>query len=235
MKHHRLASLPLLLSSLSWAQPFCVSPNASIPDDNPGGVQIPIAVDLAAGARVTSITLDLDLAHQWVGDLVVSLISPGGVTAVLIDRPGIPSTGFPGPFGCGGPNVLATIADVAPVPVETVCSLVADPVIAGVVSPNEPLSVFMGELAQGTWTLDVSDRSVFDTGVVASACLNISAELPCTPDLAEPLGELNFFDISAFIGLFNSGDAAADFAEPFGVLNFFDVAEYIALYGAGCP
>lgn len=57
----------------------------------------------------------------------------------------------------------------------------------------------------------------------------------CVPDLAEPFGSLNFFDLSAFITLFNASDPAADLAAPAGVFNFFDVSEYIALYNAGCP
>ncbi len=57
----------------------------------------------------------------------------------------------------------------------------------------------------------------------------------CPADLAAPFGTLNFFDISAFIGLFNTGDPAADLAAPFGSLNFFDVAEYIAQFNTGCP
>lgn len=57
----------------------------------------------------------------------------------------------------------------------------------------------------------------------------------CQADLAEPFGTLNFFDISAYIALFNAGDPAADIAEPFGSLNFFDVSGYISLYNAGCP
>lgn len=65
---------------------------------------------------------------------------------------------------------------------------------------------------------------------------DITADTPeCPADLAPPFGTLNFFDISAFIGLFNAGDPSADFAAPFGSLNFFDVAEYIALFNAGCP
>jgi len=57
----------------------------------------------------------------------------------------------------------------------------------------------------------------------------------CVADLAEPFGELNFFDVVAFIAAFNAMDPAADLAEPFGAFNFFDVAEYIGLFNAGCP
>lgn len=54
-------------------------------------------------------------------------------------------------------------------------------------------------------------------------------------DFAEPLGVLNFFDISAYISAYNASDSAADFAEPFGTLNFFDISAYISVYNAGCP
>lgn len=57
----------------------------------------------------------------------------------------------------------------------------------------------------------------------------------CPADLADPFGTLNFFDIAAYIALFNAADPAADLAPPSGVLNFFDLAEYITLYNAGCP
>ncbi|GEM_PF-3930132 len=57
----------------------------------------------------------------------------------------------------------------------------------------------------------------------------------CAADLVDPPFVLNFFDISAFINLYNAGDPAADIAAPFGVLNFFDIAAYNTLYAAGCP
>ena len=56
----------------------------------------------------------------------------------------------------------------------------------------------------------------------------------CPADLNND-GQLNFFDVAAYIALFNAGDPAADFAPPFGELNFFDLAAYIALFNAGCP
>jgi hypothetical protein len=58
---------------------------------------------------------------------------------------------------------------------------------------------------------------------------------PCGADIAEPFGVLNFFDVAAYLALYNAGDPDADLAEPFGTLNFFDLAAYLALYNAGCP
>jgi hypothetical protein len=57
----------------------------------------------------------------------------------------------------------------------------------------------------------------------------------CRADLAAPFGELSFFDLAAYLALFNAEDAAADLAEPTGVLNFFDLAAYLSSYNAGCP
>ena len=57
----------------------------------------------------------------------------------------------------------------------------------------------------------------------------------CPADLAEPFGTLDFFDVAAFLDLYNAGDTAADLAAPFGELNFFDIAAYIDAYSAGCP
>lgn len=58
----------------------------------------------------------------------------------------------------------------------------------------------------------------------------------CSPaDLAAPFGTLNFFDLSAYLALFNAGDPAADLAAPFGTLNFFDLSAYLSTFNAGCP
>jgi hypothetical protein len=56
----------------------------------------------------------------------------------------------------------------------------------------------------------------------------------CPADLTGD-GLLNFFDLAAYLDLFNSQDPAADLAPPQGVLNFFDLAAYLDLYNAGCP
>ncbi|MFK7884413.1 MAG: GC-type dockerin domain-anchored protein [Phycisphaerales bacterium] len=235
MNYQCLSIASLALVSTALAQPVCVSPNVSIPDDIATGVQIPIVVDVPSGALLEAITIDLDIEHLWVGDLFVSLAAPDGTAVVLLDRPGIPSSGFPGPFGCGGADVLATFDDAGLVPAESVCSLTGVPVITGAVSPFGSLSVLVGTEVSGTWTLNVSDRSSFDVGVVRSVCLDITASEPCPADLAEPFGTLNFFDVSAYLTSYVAEDPAADLAAPFGALNFFDVTAYIAQFNAGCP
>ncbi len=47
-------------------------------------------------------------------------------------------------------------------------------------------------------------------------------------------GVLNFFDVSAFAGLFAAEDPAADFNND-GVFNFFDFSAFLNAFNAGCP
>jgi hypothetical protein len=70
--------------------------------------------------------------------------------------------------------------------------------------------------------------------------LFVQAEPDCPADLFPsnaPDGQLNFFDLSAYLGLFNAQDPVADFFPDGGdgQFNFFDVAAYLAAYNAGCP
>ncbi|MCC5822873.1 MAG: serine protease [Phycisphaerales bacterium] len=47
-------------------------------------------------------------------------------------------------------------------------------------------------------------------------------------------GQLNFFDLSEFISLFQAQDPIADWNND-GLFNFFDFSEYLADFNAGCP
>lgn len=82
---------------------------------------------------------------------------------------------------------------------------------------------------------DNPNGSITESGVDAFKVIDVVCSTACAADLAEPIGTLNFFDISAYIALFNAGDPAADFAAPFGTINFFDISEFIAQFNAGCP
>lgn len=58
----------------------------------------------------------------------------------------------------------------------------------------------------------------------------------CSPaDLAAPLGQLTFADITAFLAAFSVADPAADLADPIGQFTFADIAAFLAAFNAGCP
>ena len=80
-------------------------------------------------------------------------------------------------------------------------------------------------------SLFASKSSVEDLVLVLTGSVG---DLDCPADFAEPFGELNFFDVSAFLGLFAASDPAADLNGD-GEFNFFDVSEFLVSFGAGCP
>lgn len=53
-------------------------------------------------------------------------------------------------------------------------------------------------------------------------------------DLAEPFGEFNFFDVSAFLAAYNAQEPEADIDRN-GSFDFFDVSLFLGLYNQGCP
>ncbi|MFG0247088.1 MAG: GC-type dockerin domain-anchored protein [Phycisphaerales bacterium JB052] len=57
--------------------------------------------------------------------------------------------------------------------------------------------------------------------------------IACPSDYAAPICELNFFDVSAFLSLYNNADPMADLNGD-GDYNFFDVSMFLSEYAAGC-
>ncbi len=79
----------------------------------------------------------------------------------------------------------------------------------------------------------------YDTGygwgfINAGAAVLAVAGSGCAADITGD-GNLNFFDLAAYLDLFNAGDPAADLAPPSGTINFFDLAAYLDAFNAGCP
>ncbi|MFG0247079.1 MAG: S8 family serine peptidase [Phycisphaerales bacterium JB052] len=91
-----------------------------------------------------------------------------------------------------------------------------------------------------TWALD--DMEVrFTTDTTGGFLLDniyLGVEAPSSAcsaaDIAEPFGELNFFDVSAFLSAFSANEPAADLNGD-GQYNFFDVSDYLTQFNAGCP
>jgi hypothetical protein len=102
---------------------------------------------------------------------VVKLTSPSGTTVTLMNRPG--------GSGNSGNNFCQTVLD------DAATNLIQNIAIGGApwtgsFKPAEPLSAFVGENATGTWTLNVSDNALIDTGGVRAFTLAISG-YTCTP------------------------------------------------------
>lgn len=142
-----------------------VAPNETLPvaitDDSPAGVTSTITV--SQPINLTDLQVAVAIDHTWVGDLVISLTSPGGTTVTLLDQPGVPAS----TFGCSNDNMDVVFSDAASVDAENACPGTT-PWLSGPVLPASALSAFDGESTLGTWTLTVSDNAAGDTGSIVN-------------------------------------------------------------------
>jgi subtilisin-like proprotein convertase family protein len=137
------------------------SPGIAIPDGVIAGVTV--TMNVTEDVTITDLDVSLNIAQTWVGDLIVTVKSPAGTMATIVDRPGVPTSSF----GCNGDNIVATLDDEAATPVESECAGSA-PTINGSFIPNNPLSIFDGESTLGIWELTVSDVLAPDPGTLNS-------------------------------------------------------------------
>jgi hypothetical protein len=70
---------------------------------------------------------------------------------------------------------------------------------------------------------------------VTTTATRVTLTATCTADLAPPLGDLTFADISAFLSAFATMDPAADLADPPAQFTFADITAFLAAFAAGCP
>ena len=94
-------------------------------------------------------------------------------------------------------------------------------------SVGDPLNPSSGEIAYEQWELHGKSPKVemdFQTIVFTGGCL---------PDFTGD-GQLDFFDVSAFLAAFGAQEPAADLTGD-AQWDFFDVSMFLGLFGAGCP
>lgn len=179
----------------------CPSGGNSISDLNPdvvSSITIPPVASCPAGS-VTDVNLNLDIEHTWIGDLIVTLTGPDGVTSsTLLDEPGDPALGG---LGCNNNNaqppnaIFALFDDASPTPAEGQCNT-PNPAITGTVSPSTLLAVFNGGNADGVWILNIEDTEFADEGQLN----NWSLAIACTPPPAANIPTLSFWGLLSMIG-----------------------------------
>jgi subtilisin-like proprotein convertase family protein len=119
---------------------------------------------IPAGTTISDLNLTLNLAHTWINDLTITLISPSGTQVKLVDEP------------CSSDdihNIVATFDDAG---ANVVCG--TSPGISGTVKSLELLSAFNGQPSAGTWTLRIKDNYNQDGGVLNSWSLGICHTAP---------------------------------------------------------
>ena len=90
------------------------------------------------------------------------------------------------------------------------------------------------------WSADCNNDGIVDFGQILDGTL-LDADANGIPDICEQCttdlddnGQLNFFDIAAFVVFFQTQDPRADYNAD-GLFNFFDFSEYLTAFNAGCP
>ena len=150
---------------------YCTAPHIAIPDNDANGVS---SIFTIPDPRIIlDLDLRLDIDHTWVGDLIVKLDhQETGKSAVLLDRPGYPST----TWGCVENNIVSILDDELTMPVENQCYSNPNniPAISGIYVPNNPLELFDVDSTAGHWQLTVSDNSENDTGTLNEWCLAVT-------------------------------------------------------------
>src|SRR5690606_17645785 len=112
---------------------------------------------IPTGVTISDLNVTMNIAHSWVSDLTITLISPAGIEVKLLDG------------ACDDANdISATFNDGA---MQFVCG--NNPAISGTVGPLEQLSAFNGQNSAGTWTLRVKDNYSQDGGSLNSWSLTI--------------------------------------------------------------
>ncbi len=167
-------------------------PPVAIPDRNngiDGEVDIPFTVSgvgamgsvefafLGATCNTTLNSTTVGLDHSWPGDLVITLISPGGEEVILAQKPG------PQPLGTSGRNFCKTYF-VQGSGVPSIQSIVSSgaPYTASY-APYESFNTLLGQSGSGVWTLRVRDTQAVDSGSVRAFSLTLRSQtgVSCAP------------------------------------------------------
>ena len=120
-------------------------------------------IDLtAATGLVTDVNVTLNIDHEWVGDMEISLISPAGTEVMLMDNDGGAGVNFTG----------TVLDDQAALLIDDISS--GDAPFTDSYQPQEALAGVNGEAASGVWTLEILDTYTYgDDGVLVDWTLDI--------------------------------------------------------------
>lgn len=157
----------------------CADCPQRIPDaggeSNPASVVLSVAANACAGgAAIGGVDVRVDLLHSHVGDLSITLASPGGTRYSLLERLA-DASGTPG--SCASDDVRAEFGEPDEDAVIASCVYTL-PAVGGVIQPASTLAALSGPIEPGTWTLEVADHADAGDGVVRDFALRFYCSLP---------------------------------------------------------
>lgn len=109
-------------------------------------------INITDTRQILDADVRINIEHDFVGDLTISLFSPDGTEVVLVDR-----------RGGSGENFTNTVFDdEAPGPIGAITPAGAP--YSGSFRPEDIMGAFDGKAAAGTWTLVVRDNAPLNDG-----------------------------------------------------------------------
>ena len=132
---------------------FSTDTPVDIISTTPNTVQSVINISgVPPNATLEDINVNLEMAHTWLADVLVSLTSPDGTSIALLNQP------------CGNLNDVDVIFDDKGTAQD--CNGFVPPALLGTIIAEDKLSSFVGENINGDWTLTVQDFFNGDGGSV---------------------------------------------------------------------
>lgn len=126
-------------------QPVTIDPGP------PNTIQSEIVVTGVGESTVENLEVHVDINHTWTGDLLIKLRSPDGTEVILVDREGGSSDDFHNTIFRA--DAQTSITD-------------GQPPFRGTFRPEGNLQAFRGKTAQGSWTIEVTDKAQQDGGAL---------------------------------------------------------------------
>ncbi|MFN4198659.1 MAG: reprolysin-like metallopeptidase, partial [Flavobacterium sp.] len=162
---------------------FCGNyPSSNVPITIPtvaATVESTLFIPSMESVIIESISVDLNMSHTWINDVIVTLISPSGTQVRLLNRP-CPNSGQ-------YRNAVATFTSSG-LPLS--CNLQPLNAVSGNVQPFDSFAPLLGVHSAGTWTLRVQDVVNQDGGAINAWSLNFCSQDP-------PLDVVSY-DVSGF-------------------------------------
>ncbi|MEZ4570960.1 MAG: proprotein convertase P-domain-containing protein [Thermomicrobiales bacterium] len=128
--------------------------------DTIGAITSDIVVNDPAGGQITDVNVVIDVSHAWLTDLDIYLESPAGTVVELFTDVCTVEV-----------DLDVTLDDEAATSIDAVA---CTPQITGTFQPVGSLSDFDGELASGTWQLQVTDDASANAGLLWDWSLEIT-------------------------------------------------------------
>lgn len=155
-------------------------------------------INVAASTPITTdVAVEMTAAHSWIGDLTVEVTSPSATVVTVMNRPGRLGAGAgdssdlvatnPIRFDDGASSGVSaedmgnTIDGVMDVCLsDGICSFIPapQPTDTPIAGQGTALADFVGENAQGNWTLCVGDSAGGDTGTLTAWRLGVNVPVP---------------------------------------------------------